>query len=735
MKVQQCFNSRFHATCCLLMVLLISIAATSTYATSPSPHEAEVIVPQTIATIPVKFGEKVGPSEIFLPTPLAPLPSRQRGSKIKEKVEQNEVFLPTPLTATERGSDRQGRRESNRDRSHTTRSQNNNLNNHRSSVPSSEQMGQSPRRQSTNRRDSSQHSSSRSDHFLPTPLTEDKRRSASEYITLPTHKPPQNSSPSSHLSRRHNTAGSDHNLVQPYDIPAVQKTHQSKPQKPRDPTQGGQRQFASQPQPPTSQANGNRSRFSHLDIEEESALQPLSRSQATIATQRQHQKATTANATTKQSNTSRTNSQHTALPPSSRNANHNGSSNSSTRNRNDSHRPNNRPQENSLQKASATAPGQSSPTKTKAPLNTGQVKQKSTSSVNQHGSRNNSRKSKPTTTTPRPFFSLPSEYNIFSPDFWSFLNPTSRNRTPPEPKSTTTRTAITTTKKPPKKYNPPQQQPISLRKEEKISYQTKIKTTEPPTTTTPIPEPKDTTIPPKRRDEGPFRIALPTFNILNSRRENNTPTGEKDKRDAEEDEDDLRAKFNCPRESEVRFQLFPKICSIDDDCKVWNRGEICCEIFGAKSCVSGIPKPLEETSHSPILGVIQRKCPSRPLAELWWEVKECETDMDCWPRVCCPDGRSRYCRTSQPELDTIPVPVQRSFNYLSEYLECTAPPPPIFDLHPKACTSTLDCFPNVCCQEAGLRHCRPPKKSVLTMLANVFNVDLVKRLTQNIVIK
>lgn len=64
-----------------------------------------------------------------------------------------------------------------------------------------------------------------------------------------------------------------------------------------------------------------------------------------------------------------------------------------------------------------------------------------------------------------------------------------------------------------------------------------------------------------------------------------------------------------------------------------------------------------------ILGVIPRKCPSRPLAELWWEVKECETDMDCWPRVCCPDGQRRYCRTSQPELSTVPVPVKRSFNY------------------------------------------------------------------------
>lgn len=67
-----------------------------------------------------------------------------------------------------------------------------------------------------------------------------------------------------------------------------------------------------------------------------------------------------------------------------------------------------------------------------------------------------------------------------------------------------------------------------------------------------------------------------------------------------------------------------------------------------------------------LLGVIPRRCPQQPLAELWWEVKTCSTDADCWPRVCCPDGPKRYCRTSQPELETVPVvpvPVQRSLNY------------------------------------------------------------------------
>uniref|UniRef100_A0A1A9UJZ5 WAP domain-containing protein n=1 Tax=Glossina austeni TaxID=7395 RepID=A0A1A9UJZ5_GLOAU len=331
-------------------------------------------------------------------------------------------------------------------------------------------------------------------------------------------------------------------------------------------------------------------------------------------------------------------------------------------------------------------------------------------------------------------FSLPLSFNIFSPEFWQFfIQPSSQSL------QTVTATT-TTTRKPPKKYRPTTSSlnssalPRVSTKEEKLNYQKPKMPTNSSANKSIIYSVKsnNTTVEgTTKRNEEPFRIAIPTLNRLSSKRDIEI-NPDKDKRDTEAK---LREKFNCPRENEVRFQLFPKICKIDDDCKVWNRDELCCEIFGAKSCVSGIPKPLQEAPHAPILGLIPRKCPSRPLAELWWEVEECETDTDCWPRICCPDGRKRYCRTSQPELDTVPESVQRSFNYLTDYLECTPPPPPIFDLHPKICSSTLDCFPNVCCQEAGLRHCRPPKKSVFTMLANVFNVDFVKRLTQNIVIK
>ncbi|XP_017478519.1 PREDICTED: mucin-5AC [Rhagoletis zephyria] len=314
--------------------------------------------------------------------------------------------------------------------------------------------------------------------------------------------------------------------------------------------------------------------------------------------------------------------------------------------------------------------------------------------------------------------SIPSNpFSFFSPTLWGLSSP---------PKASST-------KKPPKKYtpSPPIVTSTTPIKEKKNTYQKAKVTTTVPTLSNEIQT--TTAVPKKSTTDGPFRIALPTFNLFNApSQRSNEPISEKDKRNIAQN---LRNQFDCPRESEVRFQLFPKICKTDEDCTVWNRDELCCEIFGAKSCVSGVSKPLEETSHTPILGLIPRKCPTRPLAELWWQVQECETDTDCWPRVCCPDGNKRYCRTSQPELETVPVPVKRSFNYLSEYLECTPPPPPIFDLHPKTCASTLDCFPNVCCQEAGLRHCRPPKKSLLTLMANFLNVDFVKKLAQNIVIK
>ena len=41
------------------------------------------------------------------------------------------------------------------------------------------------------------------------------------------------------------------------------------------------------------------------------------------------------------------------------------------------------------------------------------------------------------------------------------------------------------------------------------------------------------------------------------------------------------------------------------------------------------------------------------------------------------------------------------------YVQCTPPPPTVFDLFPKPCRSPIDCFPNLCCQEGDKKFCRP----------------------------
>lgn len=72
-----------------------------------------------------------------------------------------------------------------------------------------------------------------------------------------------------------------------------------------------------------------------------------------------------------------------------------------------------------------------------------------------------------------------------------------------------------------------------------------------------------------------------------------------------------------------------------------------------------------------ILYVIPRKCPKpgQILAETWWNIQTCETDGDCWPRVCCPDGRLKYCRISQPEFESSSIPVARQLAS-RKFLKC-----------------------------------------------------------------
>lgn len=53
----------------------------------------------------------------------------------------------------------------------------------------------------------------------------------------------------------------------------------------------------------------------------------------------------------------------------------------------------------------------------------------------------------------------------------------------------------------------------------------------------------------------------------------------------------------CPTEREARFELFPLICSNNQDCEKAGQNFRCCKLFGSKRCHEGLEKPLEELEH------------------------------------------------------------------------------------------------------------------------------------------
>lgn len=129
-------------------------------------------------------------------------------------------------------------------------------------------------------------------------------------------------------------------------------------------------------------------------------------------------------------------------------------------------------------------------------------------------------------------------------------------------------------------------------------------------------------------------------------------------------------KYECP-ETES-FQLFPKLCTKHGECITeMGSDHRCCKQYGNRRCVKATARYIAEPKHSrwffhyipynfvlslshfntALLGIIPRKCPKEPLAELFWQLHTCESDQDCWPRICCPDGAYKYCRTSTPELE------------------------------------------------------------------------------------
>lgn len=136
---------------------------------------------------------------------------------------------------------------------------------------------------------------------------------------------------------------------------------------------------------------------------------------------------------------------------------------------------------------------------------------------------------------------------------------------------------------------------------------------------------------------------------------------------------------------------------------------------------------------------IPRKCPKDPLAESFWDVKQCDQDKDCdFPRICCPNGRKRYCMNSYTEPEELPVGRQIAYpvESISQYFQCTPPPPTAFDSHPKQCNSSLTCFPNICCLEGGRKHCRPPKRNILAALTTFGqSFTWLRSFTDNLVIK
>ncbi|CAG9820312.1 unnamed protein product [Phaedon cochleariae] len=184
----------------------------------------------------------------------------------------------------------------------------------------------------------------------------------------------------------------------------------------------------------------------------------------------------------------------------------------------------------------------------------------------------------------------------------------------------------------------------------------------------------------------------------------------------------------CPGK-DVTGSFFALPCSKTTDCRIFGKDTLCCE----NRCIKGVEPPKLAIIHAPTLfGFVQQVCPTEPVPEIW-DIKECKTDEDCTPRICCPEliktsENVSYCRTAQPLWEKIP-PKQlvEPIRTLVGYMQCTPPPPTVLDLFPKPCQTPLDCFPNLCCQEGGKRYCRPPKRSILAAIADIGQYYVIQR--------
>ncbi|XP_016840532.2 uncharacterized protein LOC100678038 isoform X1 [Nasonia vitripennis] len=171
----------------------------------------------------------------------------------------------------------------------------------------------------------------------------------------------------------------------------------------------------------------------------------------------------------------------------------------------------------------------------------------------------------------------------------------------------------------------------------------------------------------------------------------------------------------CPNDPpNTLTRLLGVICEKSSDCQFLGTDQRCCKGI----CRKGNEPPIYEPPHGDVLG-IRRKCPSYTFPERL-PVKRCSKDEDCegLNRICCPDKKDRllYCRTAAPIWSELPFPENiDTLKTLVGFVQCQPAPPSIIDIFARPCNRTLDCVPNLCCQEGSKKICRPPKRSVLSL--------------------
>ncbi|XP_015371016.1 PREDICTED: uncharacterized protein LOC107166740 isoform X1 [Diuraphis noxia] len=131
----------------------------------------------------------------------------------------------------------------------------------------------------------------------------------------------------------------------------------------------------------------------------------------------------------------------------------------------------------------------------------------------------------------------------------------------------------------------------------------------------------------------------------------------------------------------------------------------------------GVPSTSWTTTKKPnIFQLDNKSCPGFELPPVFPR-QHCDTDRDCWPRICCGYGGlngQKYCRIPLPSwrndlMKTITKSLRSS---RPRYLQCSPPPPKRYDLFPRKCRTTVDCLPDLCCPEIGRNVCRPPKEII-----------------------